>query len=327
MFGINESILNIIYIIIGFICLVKGGDFLIEGAVAIAKKAKLSPMVIGLTVIGFGTSAPELLVSAQASLAGSSGIAIGNVVGSNIANIALILGVTSLICPIPSKKSTIKIEMPFMALAMIVFVASAITGTIDRWMGIIMFIMIVSFVTWQVMKSRKQSQEEAENEEEIDQKSLPLWRALLYVVLSIGVMVWGSNLLVEGASGIAMDLGTRFGVEAAEMERIVGLTIVAVGTSLPELFASVIAARKGETDMAIGNIIGSVTFNILCVIGVSSAISPITNSFTGFEIDYTLMFTLAFLLWLFLRTKYVLERWEGAVLLAIYILFIAKTFI
>lgn len=322
-----ELTLNIAYIIIGFICLVKGGDFLIEGAVAIAKKAKLSPMVIGLTVIGFGTSAPELLVSAQASLAGSSGIAIGNVLGSNVANIALILGVTSLLCPIPSKTSTVKIDMPFMSVAMTVFMIAAYTGTIERWMGIIMVAMIIGFVSWQVINSRKEA--EIENEQIEDDKAIkpmPIWKALLFVIISIAVMVWGSNLLVDGASFIAMELGQQFGMTAEAMERIIGLTIVAIGTSLPELFASVIAARKGETDMAIGNIIGSVTFNILCVIGFSSVISPISNSFTGFEIDYCLMFFLGLILWLFLRTKYMLERWEGAVLLTIYILFIVKTF-
>lgn len=322
-----ELTLNIAYIIIGFICLVKGGDFLIEGAVAIAKKVKLSPMVIGLTVIGFGTSAPELLVSAQASLAGSSGIAIGNVLGSNVANIALILGVTSLLCPIPSKTSTVKIDMPFMSIAMTVFMIAAYTGTIERWMGIIMVAMIIGFVSWQVINSRKEA--EIENEQIEDDKAIkpmPIWKALLFVIISIAVMVWGSNLLVDGASFIAMELGQQFGMTAEAMERIIGLTIVAIGTSLPELFASVIAARKGETDMAIGNIIGSVTFNILCVIGFSSVISPISNSFTGFEIDYCLMFFLGLILWLFLRTKYMLERWEGAVLLTIYILFIVKTF-
>ena len=176
-----ELTLNIAYIIIGFICLVKGGDFLIEGAVAIAKKAKLSPMVIGLTVIGFGTSAPELLVSAQASLAGSSGIAIGNVLGSNVANIALILGVTSLLCPIPSKTSTVKIDMPFMSIAMTVFMIAAYTGTIERWMGIIMVAMIIGFVSWQVINSRKEA--EIENEQIEDDKAIkpmPIWKALLF---------------------------------------------------------------------------------------------------------------------------------------------------
>lgn len=322
-------ILNIVFVIIGFLLLVKGGDYLVDGSVAIAQRAKLSPMIIGLTVIGFGTSAPELLVSAQAAIIGSSGIAIGNVVGSNIANISLILGVTSIICPIPSKVSTLKIDMPFMLGSMILFIIFALFGTIDRWMGILMILLIIGFVTWQVKKSRKQTKaaEAAAIEagEELPEKPMALWKALLLVAVSIAGMVYGSNLLIEGASDIAKELGEMFGVDSKEMERIIGLTIVAVGTSLPELFASVMAAKKGETDMAIGNIIGSVTFNILSVIGVSAAICPIQNSFAGFELDYGLMMFLGLILWLFMFTKRKLERWEGIILFVIYIAFILKT--
>ena len=315
-------ILNVLFVLVGFVLLVKGGDFLIDGAVAIARRAKLSAMVIGLTVVGFGTSTPELLVSAQAAWVGSSGIAIGNVVGSNIANIALILGMTALICPLPSKRDMMRIDMPFMLLAMVGFVAAAYQGVIERWMGLVMVAMLVMFVGREGRKSRK---EEKRKESEEEKPVMVLWKALLLVVVSIGAMVWGSNLLVEGASGIAMELGEMLGVSAQEMERIIGLTVVAVGTSLPELFASVIAARKGETDMAVGNIIGSVTFNILCVIGVSSAITPIRDAWSGWAMDYGLMVLLGLLLWFFLWTKHRLERLGGAVLLAVYVAFLGKT--
>lgn len=321
-------LLYVFYILLGFVLLVKGGDYLVDGAVSIAQKAKLSPMVIGLTVVGFGTSAPELLVSSQAALMGSSGIALGNVVGSNIANVALILGVTSIICPIAAQRSTMRIDMPFMVLAEVLFVIAALTGVITRWEGLIALTMIISFVSYQVIDSRKKTkQQEAEQDGEADAAPMPVWKALLFVVLSIAAMVWGADRLIEGASGIAMHLGTVFGVETETLERIIGLTIVAVGTSLPELFASVIAARKGETDMAIGNIIGSVTFNILCVIGMASTICPIKNSAIGFEFDYMIMLAVSLLLWLFLRTKYMLERWEGIILTIIYIVFIVKTIV
>ena len=316
-------IIDILLVLAGFILLVKGGDFLIDGAVAIARRARLSAMVIGLTVVGFGTSTPELLVSAQAAWVGSSGIAIGNVVGSNIANVALILGMTSLICPLPSKRGMMRVDMPFMLAAMGLFVAAAWSGAIERWMGMCMVAMLIGFVSWEVWKSRKENA----GAEEIDKKEpMALWKALLLVAVSIGGMIWGSDLLVQGASGIAMRLGEMFGVEAEQMERIIGLTVVAVGTSLPELFASVMAARKGETDMAVGNIIGSITFNILCVIGVSSAITPIRNAWSGFTLDYGIMAFLGLILWFFLWTKNKLERWEGAVLLTIYIAFLGKTF-
>ncbi|MBR1668925.1 MAG: calcium/sodium antiporter [Bacteroidaceae bacterium] len=314
-------VLNIFFILIGFVLLVKGGDFLIDGAVAIAQRAKLSAMVIGLTVVGFGTSMPELLVSTQAAWVGSSGLAIGNVAGSNIANVALILGVTSLICPLPSQRAMMRIDIPFMVLAMVLFIAAAFMGTIERWMGICMVLLLIGFISWEVFQSRKQNKET-----EMTVVPMPLWKAISLVIVSLAAMVWGADLLIDGASAIAMELGELLGVGKEAMERIIGLTVVAVGTSLPELFASVMAARKGETDMAVGNIIGSVSFNILCVIGVASAITPIRNAWEPFAIDYAVMFGLAILLWLFLRTHHKIVRWEGAILLLIYILYIVKTF-
>ena len=316
-------LLNIIYILLGFVLLMKGGDFLIDGAVAIAQRAKLSAMVIGITVIGFGTSMPELLVSTQAAWVGSSGLAIGNVAGSNIANIALILGVSALIHPLPSQRMMMRVDVPFMLFAMVLFIVVAYTGeTIQRWQGIAMVLILVGFISWEVYNSRKQIKQEQTEEVK---PSMPLWCAILYVVVSLAAMVYGADRLIEGSSAIAMELGEYFGVAKEEMERIIGLTVVAVGTSLPELFASVTAARKGETDMAVGNIIGSVSFNILSVVGVASAITPIQNAWAPFAIDYMVMIGLGVLLWLFLRTHRKIVRYEGAILLIIYCLYIAKT--
>lgn len=314
--------LDILYILIGFVLLVKGGDFLIDGAVAIAQRAKLSAMVIGITVVGFGTSMPELLVSTQAAWVGSSGLAIGNVAGSNIANVALILGVTALICPLPSQRKMMRIDLPFMLFAMLLFIGFSFTGAIDRWMGILMVLLLVGFITWEVRDSRKTMKQEMEEEVK---PSMPLWRAILYVVASLAAMVWGADLLIGGSSAIAMELGNYFGVAKEEMERIIGLTVVAVGTSLPELFASLMAARKGETDMAVGNIIGSVSFNILSVVGVAAAITPIHDAWKPFAIDYAVMLGLGLVLWLFLQTHHKIVRYEGAILLTIYCLYIART--
>lgn len=314
--------LDILYILIGFVLLVKGGDFLIDGAVAIAQRAKLSAMVIGITVVGFGTSMPELLVSTQAAWVGSSGLAIGNVAGSNIANVALILGVTALICPLPSQRKMMRIDLPFMLFAMLLFIGFSFTGAIDRWMGILMVLLLVGFITWEVRDSRKTMKQEMEEEVK---PSMPLWRAILYVVASLAAMVWGADLLIGGSSAIAMELGNYFGVAKEEMERIIGLTVVAVGTSLPELFASLMAVRKGETDMAVGNIIGSVSFNILSVVGVAAAITPIHDAWKPFAIDYAVMLGLGLVLWLFLQTHHKIVRYEGAILLTIYCLYIART--
>ena len=312
-------ILDIVYILLGLALLVKGGDYLVDGSVAIAKRAKLSEMVIGLTVVGFGTSMPELLVSAQSALMGNSGIAIGNVVGSNIANIALILGVTSIIHVIPAQKITLKIDLPFMLLSLVLFVAIAMTGYVGRVAGVIGVLMLICFVSYQVRQSRKAEAALAKENPEAHDEAEPmaLWKAMLLVIVSFLAMVFGANILVEGASNIARLLGVT--------DRVIGLTIVAIGTSLPELFSSVMAAVKGKTDMAIGNIIGSVTFNILCVIGVSSIITPIMDTNIGFAFDYALMVILGVMLWLFLRTKHELERWEGVVLTIIFIAYLAKT--
>lgn len=304
--------IDFFYIIIGFILLVKGGDYLVDGAVSIARFAKLSPMVIGMTVIGFGTSCPELLVSTQAALAGSPGIAIGNVVGSNIANIALILGVTALIHPVPTTRQIVYRD----GLSMLCFVLAMCTfaytlNVIDRWEGVVMVIVLVLFVSWQIRSCRKSGQEVSAEEET---KTYSLSIAVLLVIISFGAMVLGSNLLVVGATDVARLLGVS--------ERVIGLTIVAVGTSLPELFASVIAARKGQTDMAVGNIIGSVSFNCLCVVGVASVVSPIMDSAVDFISDYVWMSALSIALWIMLRSDFRLSRREGIVLTLAYIVYI-----
>lgn len=309
--------MSYIFILLGLLLLIKGGDYLIEGSVVIARRAKLSPMIIGLTVIGFGTSMPELCVSAQAAWTGSAGIALGNVAGSNIANIALILGITALIHPIPARPDILRRGMPVFVLSLIIIITAASGGTIERWMGVAMVGLLIAYLYVEIRRSRKM---EAVSEDDGQQgKDMPLWKALLTVALSLAAMVWGSDMLVGGASDIAHSIGESMGVDPVEMERIIGLTIVAVGTSLPELCASVIAARKGETDMAVGNIIGSGIFNILCVVGVASIISPINNAWAPFAVDYMVQLSLCLLLWLFLRTNHVLQRWEGGVFTALYV--------
>ena len=344
--------MSYIFILLGILLLIKGGDYLIEGSVVIARRAKLSPMIIGLTVIGFGTSMPELCVSAQAAWTGSSGIALGNVAGSNISNIALILGVTALIHPIPAKPDILRRGMPVFVLALCIIIAVAVNGTIERWMGMTMVGLLIIYLIVEIRRSRKieaakrktvstkvskdasspaeeisiESTKDASSAADVNEtdsvNDMPLWKALSVVILSLAAMVWGSDMLVSGASDIAHTIGDSMGVDPVAMERIIGLTIVAVGTSLPELCASVIAARKGETDMAVGNIIGSGIFNILCVVGVASSISPIHNSWHPFALDYIVQLGLCLLLWLFLRTNHLLQRWEGAIFTTIYVSYI-----
>ena len=314
-------LLYIAGIVLGFVLLLKGGDYLVEGAVSIARLARLSPMVIGLTVVGFGTSAPELLVSVQAALANSPGICIGNVVGSNIANIGMILGITGLICTIPAKHSTLCIDMPFMLLSVFLMVVVGLSGTIYRFEGLFFVALLMGFVAWQVKNSRKHPDPDAENSLS-GFRQHNIWVAILIVLASCAALAIGAKMLIYGASGTARWIGEILDADPKEMERIIGLTIVAAGTSMPELFASVMAARRGQTDMAIGNIIGSITFNILSVVGLSAIICPIHNTDAGFISDYAVMAFISVLLYFFILTKNKLSRWEGLVLLLLYIAYL-----
>lgn len=319
-------IINILLIIVGFVLLIKGGDWLIDGAVSIAHRAKLSPMVIGITIIGFGTSMPELFVSLQAALAHSPGLSIGNVVGSNIANIALILGATAAITPCMTQNKTLRIDMPIMIVACLLLSLVGMTGIIGRMAGIVALGAIIIYTAAEIRHSRGQNGPSDETSAP-QEKLMKLWKAIVLCLVSFGLLILGANVLIKGASDIARNVGESLGTPPDEIERIIGLTIVAVGTSLPELFASVMAARKGQTDMAVGNIIGSVTFNILCGIGLTATICPILNSDRGFLADYVLMTLLAIMLWVFMRTKHLLQRWEGAVLLTVYIAYVAYTLV
>lgn len=307
--------MNIALIIIGLILLVLGGDWLVDGAVGIARRAKLSPMVIGLTIVAFGTSAPELLVSIQAAIGGNPGIALGNVVGSNIANIALILGLTALIHPIPVAGATIRIDTPFLVFATIALtIITILCGALNRLEGIIGLALLLLFISYQIRNSR-----ETNKDVETSTAAPPIWKSIILLVVGIAALKFGAQWLVDGAVAIASALGVD--------DRIIGLTIVAIGTSLPELFASVIAARRGNVDLAVGNVVGSNLFNIMCVLSASCAISPIVSVPTGFTTDCLWMLALTLLIWLQLRTDHMLTRAEGTVLLCTYITFIALTII
>ena len=306
---------SIFFIIFGLGLLVAGGDELVDGAVGIAKKAKMSPMIIGLTIVAFGTSAPELIVSIKAAMGGNPGIALGNVVGSNVANIALILGVTALIRPIPVAGRTVKIDTPFLVFATVALTLISFTsGALTRIEGIVGLLMLCGFIGYQIMMTKREDAKETTDDDAEDKTVSPLWKSLLALVLGIAFLKLGAECLVDGAVSIASSLGID--------DRIIGLTVVAIGTSLPELFASVIAARKGNVDMAVGNVVGSNLFNIMCVLCASCAITPIATIPAGFTTDCLWMLALTLLIWFQLRTDYRLTRLEGIVLLCSYAVFI-----
>ncbi|MCK9303144.1 MAG: calcium/sodium antiporter [Bacteroidales bacterium] len=280
--------MDIVKLVIGLTLLTFGGDFLVKGGSAIAKMFKVSSLVIGLTVVAFGTSAPELLVSLQAAIGGKPDIAVGNVIGSNIANIALILGLTAIFQPIPICRQSIIIDWPMMFISTVAFSLFAFDNNISRFEGIILAAALFACVFFQFAYSRKKMKKLSPDIKEEDEKQPALWLAILFVILSCFALAYGAKLLIEGASNIASKLGVS--------QRIIAVTVVALGTSLPELATSVIAAIKKESDIAIGNIIGSNMFNILCVIGFSAIFTPIKVSWSEFKVDYIWMLITSILL-------------------------------
>lgn len=312
------------WLILGLITLIVAGEFLVRGAVGIAKRFHISTLVIGMTVISFGTSAPELLVCLDAAMSGHPEIAIGNVVGSNIANIALVLGLTVLILPIVVDRNSKRIDWPMMMLATILFTLFAWDGEIQRYEGIILFVLLVAFTYWLIRNSRRKTKKELaaaaiESDEEEDEeiakiKDKPIL-SVGYLLLGLVGLFFGAEWLVHGA----IDIATYFGME----ERIIAVTVVAFGTSVPELITSGMAALKGETDISIGNLIGSNVFNIMAVIGLTSIVHPIEVSDAIIASDLWWMIAIAVGLLPLMIIGKKIGRFKGALLLGTYIAYIA----
>ncbi len=296
-------LLNVLLLIIGFAMLVKGADWFVDGAAGIASKLKIPQLVIGLTIVAMGTSAPEAAVSITAALKGNSGIAIGNVVGSNILNILLILGITAVIVNVAIQKSTLLIEIPYMIAITILLIVMGMTGgTVSRVEGVILWILFIAYLGYMLYLTKNKKDEEVEEKRSG-------WKLLLFVVVGIVLIVLGSNFTVDGATEIARAIGIS--------ERIIGLTIVAFGTSLPELVTSVTAARKGNADIAIGNIVGSNIFNILFILGTTALITPIPYA-SAFIIDGVVAVVTGIVLWLAVFRKMELRRVWGIIMLCLY---------
>jgi len=313
--------MSIFYIIIGFLLLVLGGEFLVRSSVGLSFKLNLSRLIIGMTVVSFATSAPELLVSLQAALSGSEDLAIGNVVGSNIANIALVLGITAFISPLRIDKDFYKMNWPAMMLfsiALYFFLKNDLI--LSRLEGIILFIAIVAFVTLMIIKSKKEG---ATDVEEIDDALMETSYTKIFTWLLIGgaALFFGSEFLIYGAKEIALQFGIT--------ERVIGLSVVAVGTSIPELAASVIAALRGEKAISLGNLIGSNIFNIGSVLGLTAIIKPIQLIDTGvLDKDIFWMLAVAAILipLAFLPKRFEISRLKGVVLFSLYIIFMYSIF-
>lgn len=293
--------MNIVLLVLGFILLLKGADWFVDGSSSIASRFGIPQLIIGLTIVAMGTSLPEAFVSITAALKSNAAITIGNVVGSNILNVGIILGITALIRPLHIQNCTIKYEMPFMMLVTLVLILQGINNTISRFDGIILWLFFLGYLYY-IFRMTKNQTEEAEIK-----KTNPLFIPLGLVCLMIG-----SNFAVDAATNIAISLGVS--------QRFIGLTIVALGTSLPELVTSVTAAKKGNADIAIGNIIGSNIFNILFVVGSSALITPVPFE-PNFIIDSFVAILIGLILYICTKKTRVLDKKAGILLLITYLIY------
>lgn len=308
-------LLNIILLVVGFVMLIKGADVFVEGASKVAAKFHIPEIVIGLTIVAFGTSAPEAAVSIVSSYKGTAGIAVGNIIGSNICNVLLILGVAGMIASLKVKSNTLKIETPFViGITILLGVLGMMGESINKVDGIILWIFFILFLTYLYWLSKNGEETSLDDVPELDEKDTFL-KLLIEIILGIVCVVVGSNVTVDAASEIA----TTFGVS----DRIIGLTIVALGTSLPELVTSVNASLKGRNDIAVGNIIGSNIFNILFVLGTASLVSPTAIPFAShFIFDFIVAIAALVIFLVFINKDNCLRKSGAFVMLICYFAYI-----
>ncbi len=307
-------VLNILWLLVGFVLLIKGADFFVDGSSSLARKLKIPSLVVGLTIVALGTSCPELAVSVSSSITGANSMAVGNVIGSNLFNLLVVLGVCAAITPVAVSKDVIKRDFPVSIGVVLVFGVLLLIGTQSYTLGrieaAILLVLLVGYMVWTVtaaLKDRKNAAEEESTEKFV------WWKCALFIVGGVAAIVFGGTLVVDNAKALSLALGMS--------ETLAGLTVCAIGTSLPELVTSVVAARKGESDMAIGNVVGSNILNVVCILGVSGVISPIaidTAAQTNTLIDIGVFLAAAILCYIFCLNKKI-NRIEGVSLVVIYI--------
>lgn len=312
-------LLNLIFIIVGIVLVLWGADRLTEGSVAVAERMNIPQIVIGLTVVAMGTSMPEFCVSLISALKGTPDLAVGNVVGSNIFNSLFIVGITAAIAPMAILRATVMKDIPFALVASVILLMMCLDGRIGRIDAAILFSLFMIFM-FMTLKSAKINKQELEEENKLAEKALknvpkmsPAM-SVVWILAGLACLIGGSTLFVEGASKLATSLGVS--------EAVVGLTIVAGGTSLPELATSIVSARKGSSGIAIGNVLGSNVFNILGILGVTGLICPMQLQGIT-DTDLSMLVISMIMIWFFSFTKYIIERWEGLILSATFIGYIA----
>lgn len=297
--------LNILFIIVGIAAVLWGADRLTDGSVAVAQRMNIPQIVIGLTVVAMGTSMPEFFVSLTSALKGTADLAVGNIVGSNIFNTLVIVGVTAMVAPMNISRHTVERDLPFSMLASAMLLIFGLDNMVGRWESAMLFMMFLLFMAYTLRTAAKGTNEA----EQAPTKAMNPWMAALWIVIGLVCLVVGSNIFVSGAT----ELARMWGVS----EAVIGLTIVAGGTSLPELATSIVAAKKGQSAIAIGNVIGSNVFNVFMILGATGLIKPMqTQGIT--LVDLSLLLISAVLLWLFSFTRYKVERWEGGVLVLVF---------
>ena len=305
-------ILNVLFILVGIVLVLWGADRLTDGAVAVAEKMKMPQIVIGLTIVAMGTSMPEFCVSLVSALKGTTDLAVGNIVGSNIFNTLLIIGVSAWVAPMTILKSTVRKDIPFALFASVILLIMCLDGNISRLDAGILFVLFLVFmyVTLKGAKTKDDDTTAKTDSIEDNKKPMAAWLSIVWIIVGLACLIGGSNLFVEGATKVAEHIGVS--------EAVIGLTIVAGGTSLPELATSVVSARKGNSGIAIGNVLGSNVFNILAILGVTGVITPMhLQGITMLDLSMMVFSTL--LVWLFSFTKYKIARWEGIVLTIVFI--------
>ena len=306
-------LLSILILLIGLAALIVGGDFLVKGSSSIALRLKISPLVVGLTVVAFGTSVPELLISVKSALTGSPDLAMGNVIGSNICNLALILGIASIISPIYVQKNSLTIDWPMTMGSSLLLYIMVREGYVDSYEGILFVCILIVYVVFIIRKSRKDMKVARELEQEFD---LPkthhtFLRVFTYIILGSAGLYFGAEWFVESAQEFARQLGIE--------ERVIGITVLAIGTSLPELITSSVASFKKETDLALGNLMGSNIFNILSILGITSIIKEIKVNDVILKTDIIWMLGVTLVVLPLMLTRRKVGRVDGMILLLIYI--------
>lgn len=313
-------LLSTISLVVGAVLVLWGADRLTEGATGLVRKFRVTEIVIGLTVVAFGTSLPEFMTSLVSVLHGSSDLSIGNIVGSNIFNVLMIVGCSAMVCPINVSRGTLYKDIPFALLASLMLIVVCLdtlldgksySDTLTRSDGLLLLGFLAVFMAYTFSIARDKG-EAVENETSVP--DMAYWKIALFILLGLAGLVVGGNLFVDGASDIALRLGVS--------ETVVGLTLVAAGTSLPELATSIVAARKGHSAMAIGNVIGSNIFNIFFVMGVCATLSPMPVGNIS-HVDLLLMLLSVLLMWSFSYTKRIIERWEGATMFFCYLAYLS----